>query len=110
MRRGYAGPMNAFVHGADLTNCTIYLTIKARGREITKTGDELSVAYNDGVTSIAFMLSQQETLLLPEGTAEVQVRYVNADESADVTVISQFTVERVLKQGVIPYNGGYNDE
>ena len=110
MRRGYAGPITCTVTGIDLTDYSIYLTIKSRGREITKTGADLSVAYDEGVTAIVFNITQQESLSLTDGTAKVQVRYVSADGSADATVEGTLNVLPILKEGVLPYTGGYSDD
>ena len=106
MRRGYAGPITATVTGIDLSGWTVYLTIKTRFREITKTGDDLDVSYANGVTTIIFNLTQDETLSFTEGTASVQVRYVSADGLADASVMAQIIIQPVLKQGVLPYTGG----
>ena len=110
MRRGYAGPVTVIAHGVDLTGESIYLTIKARGREITKTGSDLSVAYSGGATAIVFYLTQRETLSLPEGVADVQIRPVDADEFSRPTEIGKLQIGRVLKEGVLPYQGGESDE
>ena len=107
--QGQAGPFAVWARGIDLTTYTISLCIKARGKTIIKTGQDLSVSYADGVTAIVYYLTQDETLALPQGSAEMQIRYVSADGLADRTEIKRVEIDRVLQGGVLPYTGGYSN-
>ena len=106
MRQGTTPEYTLTVSGYDLTDKTVYVTVRSRGRIITKTGDDLAMAYSDGATSIVFGLTQQETLYLDLGQAEVQVRFIDVNGDAKATDIKPITVERVLQPGVIAYTGG----
>ncbi len=92
--------------GYDLTDKTVFVTVSSRGKKITKTNDALSIAYSEGVSAIAFQLTQEDTLSLGPGQAEVQVRFISADGHAWATNIANMTVERILLPGVITYEGG----
>lgn len=110
MRRGSTPIETIYVHGIDLTGYTIFVTIKARGIEITKTGNDLHVAYADGVTAVVFSLTQEETLSLPEGSVDLQLRFINEEQKSDSTEIVKLNVGRILKEGPVAYNGRYNNE
>ena len=106
MRQGTTPVYTLTVSGYDLTDKTVYVSVRARGQLITKTNDDLSMAYGDGATTIAFQLSQEETLSLQLGQAEVQVRFIDEHGTAKATDIKPITVERILQPGVITYEGG----
>ena len=85
---------------------TVYVTVKdSYGVIITKTGDELSISADETGSAIAFRLTQEETLRVKEGKAEVQVRFIDAQGVALATDIGQINIERVLQPGVIEYQG-----
>lgn len=83
----------------------MYVTIKDTWYMLTLTNDVLSIAYDDGASSIAFRLTQEETLSFKEGKAEVQVRFIDAEGIAKATDIKPIVVERILQPGVITYEG-----
>lgn len=106
MRQGTTPTYTLIVGGYDLTDKTIFVAISSRGRKIIKTGDALSIAYGDEASTIAFRLTQQETLSLGLGQAEVQVRFIDSNGIANATDIKPINVERILQPGVIEYEGG----
>lgn len=87
----------------DLTGMTVYVTIRDSSVKITKTGYELTVVSQPTGSTIAFSLSQQETLSLHEGAAAVQVRFIDASGIARATKIASLPVNRVLLEKVIEY-------
>lgn len=105
MRQGTTPTYTLTIPGHDLTDQTVYVTISGRGERITKTGDDLTVSYSDNASTIAFRLTQEETLGLRLGTAQVQVRFINAAGIALATEIGSMIVEPILKHGVITYEG-----
>ena len=109
MRQGTTPTYTLTVSGYDLTDKTVYVAVSSRAKRIIKSGDALSMAYGDGATSIVFGLSQEETLALSLGPAEVQVRFIDSDGVAKATDIQQIMVDRVLQPGVIVYQGGGDD-
>lgn len=104
MRQGTTPAYTINVSGYDLTDKSVFVTIKGRGKTVTLMNSRLSIAYSGGVTAIAFVLTQEETLALPCGQAEVQVRFIGADGTSKATNIAPITVERILLPGVIAYN------
>ena len=104
MRQGTTPTYTLTINGYDLTDKTVFVTIKGRGQPITLTGPRLSIGYDNGVSVIAFALTQPETLALPLGQAEVQVRFIDANGIAKATNIAPITVERILQPGVIAYD------
>ena len=88
----------------DLTDKTVFVTIRQGGTQLTKSGAELSIAANAGGSTVAFSLTQWDTLRLRVGTAEVQVRFIDSAGVAYATEIASITVNRVLLERVIAYD------
>lgn len=105
MRQGTTPTYTLTISGYDLTDKSVFVTVSSRGKKITKTNDALSIAYSEGASTIAFQLTQKDTLSLGLGQAEVQVRFISADGNAKATNIANMTVERILLPGVIAYGG-----
>ena len=103
MIRGTTPFYTLALSGVDLTGKTVYVTISQHGRKLTKTGGDLSVAADAEGSTIAFALTQEETLDLEVGSVEVQVRFIDAAGIARATEICSVAVGRVLKEGVIEY-------
>ena len=91
------------VHGSDLTDKTVYVTMSQDGKKLTLTGDRLRMAYKDGATAIVVCLTQQETLNFRVGGMDAQVKWIDAQGNADGTVIKQLRVDRALLEEVIRY-------
>lgn len=88
---------------ADISDMDIYLTF-AQGRvRIVKTGDDLDVAVDESVTVITCKLTQDETLMFAASkNVEVQIRAVRENGTvALATTIDEFSVRRVLQEGVL---------
>ncbi len=103
MIRGTTPDYILTIEGWDLTDKTVFVTIRQNGTQLTKTGVELSIATDDNGSTIAFMLSQKDTLSLQEGNAEVQVRFIDSDGVALATEIAPIQVKRVLYERVIAH-------
>ena len=103
MRQGTTPTFTLTVSGYDLTDKTVFVTVKGRGEPITLTGERLSIDCDSGISVVTFRLTQQETLALPLGRAEVQIRFIDADGVAKATDTAPITVERILQPGVIKY-------
>ena len=89
-----------------MTDMTVYVTIRGvYGQQVTKTGDALSIVADETGSTIVFRLTQQETLTLTEGDANVQVRFIDANGVAMATDIVPIQVKRILLPGVIEYQG-----
>ena len=101
MVRGTTPDYVLTLEGIDLTGKTVLVTIKQQLRQMTLTGDRLSISTEAEGSAVAFRLTQEETLRLSEGTAEVQVRYIGSDNLAWATEIGKIDVKRVLLNEVI---------
>ena len=88
----------------DLTDCTVYVTLGRRPTMITKTGGDLIVTPGATSSTIEIWFTQEDTLSLREGQAEIQVRYINAEARAYATNVKTVTVGKVLLEGVITYD------
>ena len=84
----------------DLSNLAeMWVTFKSPTVEITKTLSE--VAFDSETNVITVILSQNETLQLFNGKADVQVRLRTNDDLAYATDIVDVEIGRILKEGVI---------
>ena len=99
MRRGTT-PAIVLTVDADLTGWTVYVTLKSHSKQLTILNDGLTMEYANQKTTIAFSLTQQQTLDFSVGTCEVQVRAIH-DGTAIATDIQTLDIGRILKDGVI---------
>ena len=108
MVRGTTPHFILTIEGADLTDQTVYVTVRQRQTEITRSGEDLTVTADTSgtapVSTVEVLLSQEDTLALREGTAEVQVRFIDGDGVAEATETATLVVDRILLDGVIEYD------
>lgn len=90
---------------ADLTGKTVYVTIaQYPGCKLTLTnGDLLIVPGEESVINIS--LTQEQTLGLSVGSAEIQVKFIADDGTTQATDIQTITIDRALLDRVVEYNG-----
>ena len=103
MIRGTTPDYILSIDGHDLSNKTVFVTIRQGQIKITKSNQELSISTDSEGSTIAFVLSQKDTLALQEGNAEVQVRFIDSDGVALATEIAPVQVKRVLYERVIAH-------
>lgn len=108
MIRGTTPDYLLTLDGVDLAGQTVYVTIGQGHRKLTKTGDDLTVTTDEHGSSIAFSLSQEDTLGLSAGSASVQVRFIDSDGVAQATEKAVLTVDDVLLEKVIAYADNSN--
>ena len=106
MYQGTTPTLTLTVEGADLTDKTVFVTIRCGNYSLTKTGEDVAVSYADGNSTVVIRLTQRETLLMQESTATVQIRFVDAGGNADATNKATFDVQESLYSAVIEYEGG----
>ena len=111
MRRGTT-PAILLTVDTDLTGFSVYVTIRSYtenipeilkchpARQTTIENDRLTVDVDDGISTIAFSLTQEETLAFAPGKAEIQVRAIK-DGTASATEIAKVNVGNILLEGVI---------
>ena len=107
MIRGTTPTYTLTIEGQDLTDKTIYVTLKIGKNLMTLTNDRLSVVYSqqDQKSIVAFTLTQEETLSFKVGTGDVQVRFINAEGIAYATDIGKIEIDKVLLERIIEYGG-----
>ena len=110
MYQGTTPALTLKVEGADLTDKTVFVTIRCGNYVLTKTGDSLSVTYADDYSVVIVRLSQNETLMMRKFEAEVQVRFIDSSGFADATNKATFNVRESLYQSIIKYSGGETDD
>ena len=91
------------IDGYDLSDKTVFVTIRQGQAQVTKTGEQLSVVADESGSTIAFMLTQQDTFVLSDGNAEIQVRFIDSAGTAYATEIASIVVGRVLYERVIAH-------
>lgn len=98
MYRGTTPQIQLTIHHVDLENCkSLYVTLKQDDIEITKTKEDLTISGE----KLSVTFSQDQTLSLKEGRADIQVRGITDVGKAFATSIYSFKVNRILKDGVI---------
>lgn len=100
--RGDTPTYRLLVEGYDITACTVHVALTdARGRKTEKVVTGM-VADEEG-THIALYLTQEETLAMRQGRAEVQVTWVDSEGDRRHTEIKTVVIGRTLMPEVISY-------
>ena len=89
------------VKDKDLTEATIFASIRTGTNVVTKTGDDLLVVKDDDDTLVTMTLTQNETLKLNAGDAQIQIRYIDGDGLAWATKKAKVKVKDVLYRNII---------
>ena len=101
MRRGTTPTLTLLIHGIDVSDMgTIFVTFEQGSKEVTKTGEDISVDTENNAITIAF--SQEDTLAFGVGNIDVQIRALLKDgETAIASKIKRTSMERILLEGKI---------
>lgn len=91
------------LNGYDLTGKTVFVTLAQGGIKNTLTGDRLTIVAGEDGSTVAFSLSQAETLRFKRGTAEVQLKCIDEQGNVDASGIGQLTIDRALLEREIAY-------
>ena len=67
------------VPGHDLTGKTVEVYIASGYCRMMLTNDRLGISFAEGVSVVAFQLTQRETLKMPVGQYDIQIRYIGPD-------------------------------
>ncbi len=111
MIRGTTPTFHLIIDEHDLTGAKVFVTIEGNKNDVKLnwvTGDEgyELVSASEESSEIAITLSQEQSLLLPTGKAEVQVRWIFPDGSAKATEPATIEVGKVLFDQEIKYEDG----
>lgn len=100
MRRGTT-PTITITVDKDLTDWSLYLAIgQGDDQPLVLENDRLDMTVVEGVTSVEFTLTQEETLSFDTRPVEMQLRAAH-DDIAIATDIRTIPVSRILQGGVI---------
>lgn len=103
MVRGSTPIYTATVPDFDLTDKTVFVTIDNGDTQITLSGERLTVTADEQASTIAFSLTQRETLSLMAGQAEIQARFIDEVGMAYVTCKKPIPINDVLYRRVIKH-------
>lgn len=91
------------LEGYDLSGKTVFVTLAQGGIKNTLTGDRLTIVANEDGSTVAFSLSQAETLRLRAGDAEVQLKCIDERGHVDASGTGRLTIDRALLEREIAY-------
>ena len=103
MKQGTTPTISLTVCGQNLTSSKVFVTFKADGKVLTKSGNDISMVYDDEATVIATKLAQDETLMFHPGMIQVEVRWITEEGFAGGTNIAEIEVTPALLKRVIAY-------
>ena len=103
MRRGTTPTVSLLVTDCDMTDCTVYVSIKQCDQVGTLTNDDLEITVEDGNTYIVFGLTQEQTLSFAPGHVNIQVRWIDSDGTALASTIGEIDIGKILLEGEIAY-------
>lgn len=78
---------------------TLWITIRSNQNEVTKELKDCEMIESEHI--IQFKLSQEDTLSLSTGEAQIQLRILMQDGTAMATPIKRLAISNILKEGVI---------
>lgn len=85
----------------DLSNIAeMWVTFKSPTVEVTKTLSNNEITFDSETNTVTVVLSQEDTLSLYNGEAEVQIRF-KINDLAYATDIAKVDIQKILKEGVI---------
>ena len=108
MYQGTTPTLTFKVPGYDLTDKSVFVSIKSNGGEtLTKTGDSLDVSYNsqgeEEYSLVELRLTQQETLRMRTGDVICQIRFIDSEGNALATQKATVNVNDVIYKAVIQH-------
>lgn len=109
MYRGTTPTLPIRIHGIDLTQAKIFLSIWGEEKEsifTLTTPEDFTVDYDreNDETSGEITLTQEQTLALSAGSCQAQIRFVFPDGRAGATPPREIGVKDVFLKDVIAYD------
>lgn len=101
--RGTTPEYTLTLEGYDLTGKTVYVTLAQGSLKTTLTDDRLTIVAEESGSTIAFELTQAETLRYKVGDVEVQLKCIDEQGNVDASGIGQLTIDRALLEKEIAY-------
>lgn len=99
------------VEKVDLTNQTVQVAFRdATGNITIRSTPDIDIVYEDGTSFIFIPFSQEQTLQMPAGVCQIEVRSINTQGLATISYIASMDVIGSMTKNVISYQGGNADE
>ena len=107
MYQGTTPALTFEIEGFNAVGMTPYVSFKRGSDVLTKTGSDVTVVYDsDNEKSvIVCQLSQEETLSMKQGSAVVQMRFIDSNNLAYATDKADLDVDSVIYKEIIRYGG-----
>lgn len=85
----------------DLTGYTCILSIGKKNAPVIKVDNsQMTMSVSEGVTTLVYTLSQEQTLRLKEGQTHIQLRAINGDTAVGWNMVEALVLP-VIDQAVI---------
>lgn len=108
--RGTTPTARLTAKNVNLTEKQLQITFQTGDRKIIKetAGGDITVTYDseNAKSVIQVTLTQEETLLLKSGAGRCQIRWISELGQAGATKIASFTVDPILKDGILEWGAG----
>lgn len=105
MRRGTTPTIVINVTGEDFSGATMYVTLEQGNTQLTKTNTDVVVTPTTDGSTVQIFLSQEETLAFTNGSARIQIRWIDSGGNAQASPIKAIEISPILLDGVITYDG-----
>ena len=108
MYQGTTPALTFQIAGFDATGMTPFVSFKRGADVLTKTGNDVTIVYDNvnSISVIVVQMTQEETLSMRQGTAVVQMRFIDSNGNAYATTKANLGVQDVIYKEVISYDGG----
>lgn len=103
MRRWTTPTQKFILHGVELTNCDVYLTIQQN--KSVETFKNPLITVENGDTILEFDFTQLDTSKFNVGGANVQVNWVTPSNKRWATDIAKIRITKNLLQQEVTYDG-----
>ena len=112
MYQGTTPALTFQIAGFDATGMTPFVSFKRGAEILTKTGNDIIIAFDKvkNASVIVVQMTQEETLSMRQGTAKVQMRFIDENGNAYATTKADLSVEDVIYKEVIKYDEDGGDE
>ena len=107
MYQGTTPALTFEIEGFNAVGMTPYVSFKRGSDVLTKTGSDVTVVYDsdNDKSVIVCQLSQEETLSMKQGSAVVQMRFIDSNNLAYATDKADLDVDSVIYKEIIRYGG-----
>ena len=107
MYQGTTPALTFEIEGFNAVGMTPFVSFKRGNEVLTKTGASVVIAWDEEneKSVIVCQLTQEETLAMKQGSADVQMRFIDSNNQAYATTEASIDVDRVIYKEIIRYGG-----